>query len=200
MALFIMILRKMINNKWLELSLLFGLVLSVALTSTMPIYTNAILQRLLIQELQQLQTSSSQYPGIYWLSANLVPEDKQKNEKISETDEFLNKASHSFGLPIQQLVRERSTQRYGLAPAEPDKVDINRQRSADLSAIDGMEGHIRLLDGRLPEKEPINGVYEALVVKEALTELGMVLNTVFTIQDGEYEATGLRQASRCIRS
>ncbi|MDQ0888973.1 putative ABC transport system permease protein [Paenibacillus sp. V4I9] len=183
MALFIMILRKMINNKWLELSLLFGLVLSVALTSTMPIYTNAILQRLLIQELQQLQTSSSQYPGIYWLSANLVPEDEQKNTKISETDEFLNKASHRFGLPVQQLVRERSTQRYGLAPAEPDKVDINRQRSADFSAIDGMEGHIRLVDGRLPEKEPINGVYEALVVKEALTELGMVLNTVFTIQD-----------------
>lgn len=183
MALFIMILRKMINNKWLELSLLFGLVLSVALTSTMPIYTNAILQRLLIQELQQLQTTSSQYPGIYWLSANLTPEDQQRNVKIAETDEFLNKASHSFGLPVQQLVRERSTQRYGLAPAEPDKVDINRQRSADLSAIDGMEGHIRLLDGRLPEKEPINGIYEALVVKEALTELGMVLNTVFTIQD-----------------
>ncbi|KQX58716.1 ABC transporter permease [Paenibacillus sp. Root444D2] len=183
MALFIMILRKMINNKWLELSLLFGLVLSVALTSTMPIYTNAILQRLLIQELQQLQTSSSQYPGIYWLSANLVPEDKQKNEKISETDEFLNKASHRFGLPVQQLVRERSTERYGLTPAEPDKVDIHIQRSADFSAIDGMEEHIRLVDGRLPEKEPVNGVYEALVVKEALTELGMVLNTVFTIQD-----------------
>ncbi|MGO4497279.1 FtsX-like permease family protein [Paenibacillus sp. 2RAB27] len=183
MALFIMILRKMINNKWLELSLLFGLVLSVALASTMPIYTNAILQRLLIKELQQLQTTSSQYPGIYWLSATMAPEDQKKNEKISETDVFLNKASKSFGIPVQQLVRERSTQRYGLTPAEPDKVDVNRQRSADLSAIDGMEEHIRLLDGRLPEKEPVNGVYEALVVKEALTELGMVINTVFTIQD-----------------
>lgn len=68
-------------------------------------------------------------------------------------------------------------------PAEPDKVDTNVQRSADLSAIDGMESHIRLVDGRLPAKEPVNGVYEALVAPEALTEMGMVLNTVFIIKD-----------------
>ncbi|MFD0676303.1 MULTISPECIES: ABC transporter permease [unclassified Paenibacillus] len=183
MALFIMILRKMINNKWLELSLLFGLVLSVALTSSMPIYTNAILQRLLVQELQALQTSSSQYPGIYWLSVNLNPDDKEKKTKVNETDEFLKKTGKRFGVPVQYYVRERSTQRYGLSPAEPDKVDINRQRSADITALEDFEEHIRLIDGRMPAKSPVNGIYEALVVPEALTELGMVIDTVFVIRD-----------------
>jgi putative ABC transport system permease protein len=183
LALFIMILRKMINNKWLELSLLFGLILSVALTSSMPIYTNAILQRLLVQELQQLQTGSSQYPGIYWLSVNLPADVKQKDIKIAETDQFLSKAGSRFGIPEQYFVRERSSARYNLIPSEPDKVDTNKQRSADLTAIEGMEEHIRLVDGRTPAKEPVDGVYEALVVPEALTELGMVLNTVFIMRD-----------------
>ncbi|UJF35586.1 ABC transporter permease [Paenibacillus hexagrammi] len=183
MALFIMILRKMINNKWLELSLLFGLVLSVALASSMPIYTSAILQRLLIQEMQQLQLASNQYPGIYWLSASLSPDVQQKQSLLSDTEHFLKERENHFDIPVQTYVRERATQRYNLLPAEPDKVDINVQRSADISAIDGMEGHIKLVDGRLPEKEPVGGVYEALVAPEALTELGMVLNTVFVIND-----------------
>ncbi|MEC0267155.1 ABC transporter permease [Paenibacillus anseongense] len=184
MALFIMILRKMINNKWLELSLLFGLVLSVALASSMPIYTSAILQRLLIQEMQQLQLGSNQYPGIYWLSASFSAQEKQpKHVTIAETEQFLKGKEGRFGIPVQSFVRERATQRYNLTPAEPDKIDINVQRSADISAIDGMENHIRLVDGRLPAKEPVNGVYEALVAPEALTELGMVLNTVFMIKD-----------------
>lgn len=183
MALFIMILRKMVNNKWLELSLLFGLIISVALASSMPIYTNAILQRLLIQELRQLQNDSNQYPGIYWLTAIMNPQDQHKSAKIAETDEFMSKVGHRFGIPLQYYVKERSTQRYGLTPAEPDKVDANVQRSADISAIEGMEEHIRLVDGRLPAKEPVGGVYEALVVEQALTELHMVLNTVFALQD-----------------
>ncbi|UQZ81794.1 FtsX-like permease family protein [Paenibacillus konkukensis] len=183
MAIFTMILRKMINNKWLELSLLFGLIISVALTSSMPIYTNAILQRLLIQELQQLQAGFGQYPGIYWLSAHLPAEDKEKSVKLAKSDAFFQTMGGRFGIPEQYYVRERATQRYNVTPAEPDKVDTTRQRSADITAIDGLEQHIRLVDGRLPAKEPVNGVYEALVVPEALTELGMVLDTVFVIRD-----------------
>lgn len=185
MALLVMILRKMVNNKWLELSLLFGLVISVALTSSMPIYTNAILQRLLIQELRQLQQTSNQYPGIYWVSAALSADDPKKHAKISETDEFMKEAGGKFGLPVQQYVRERATSRYALVPAEPDRVDGTRQRSANISTIEGMEEHIRLVDGRLPAKEPVDGVYEALVPQEALTELSMVLDTVFVVQNGD---------------
>ncbi|WP_282935320.1 FtsX-like permease family protein [Paenibacillus sp. RC67] len=184
MSIFIMILRKMINNKWLELSLLFGLILSVALASSMPIYTNAILQRLLLKELQEMQTTSSQYPGIYWLSVNLPPsQDKEKNINLAETDDFLKNTGSRFGIPEQYFVRERSTQRYNVLPAQPDKVDTSKQRSADITAIDGLEGHIRLVDGRMPAQAQVDGIYEALVVQEALTELGMVLNTVFVIKD-----------------
>ncbi|WP_159884914.1 ABC transporter permease [Paenibacillus puerhi] len=188
MALFLMILRKMINNKWLELSLLFGLVLSVALASSMPIYTNAILQRLLVQELKQLQLTNSQYPGIYWLSAQLPSGEASSRSKVSETDVFMSEAVHWFDLPVQAYVRERATQRYSLTPALTNKADPGKQRSADMTAIEGMEQHIRLIDGRMPAAEPLDGVYEALVVPDALTELGMVLGHEFALGVPQGEA------------
>lgn len=208
MALFVMILRKMIKNKWLELSLLFGLILSVALASSMPIYTNAILKRLLVQELQSIQTFNGMYPGTYWVAAN-APQPEKANpsseqeagviiggeapkevrtagELFSETDEYIeNTAAERFGVPVLASVIERATFRFNMQPLEPDKVDTSKQRSADLTAIKGMKENENfvLLDGRLPSKEPVDGVYEALVVKEALTELNMVLGNVFVVSD-----------------
>ncbi|MFC5653637.1 FtsX-like permease family protein [Paenibacillus solisilvae] len=186
MALLIMILRKMIKNKWLELSLLFGLVLTVALTSSMPIYTNAILQRMLSQELQNLQTGSGQYPGTYWLSADnpgTAGNDPQ-DAGFFTTDAYLSeKASGRFGLPVQQFVRERSTVVYSFLPSDTERMDVNKIRWANFTAISDVEKHVKLKDGRLPKKEPEGGVYEALVVPDALTELNLVLGNVFTIKD-----------------
>ncbi|MCA0755610.1 ABC transporter permease [Paenibacillus sp. N4] len=186
MALLIMILRKMIKNKWLQLSLLFGLVLTVALSSSIPIYTNAILQRMLSQELQNLQSDSGQYPGTYWLSAdNPTAEGKSPQDGgFFSTDDYLSeKASGRFGLPVQQFARERASDVYSFLPSDTERMDVNKIRWANFAAISDLEQHVKLKDGRLPKKEPEGGVYEALVVPEALTELNLVLGNVFTIKD-----------------
>jgi len=182
LALLVMILRKMIKNKWLELSLLFGLVLTVALTSSLPIYTNAILHRLLIKELQNLQLTMNQYPGTYWLSANLTAGESQGSD-VTAADEYLRDAGGKFGIPMQYFVRERVTEKYSFAPADAEQVDIDNMVWADLTAISDIESHVRLTDGRLPAKEAVDGVYEALVVPEALTEFNMVLGNEFTVRD-----------------
>ncbi len=188
MALLIMILRKMIKNKWLELSLLFGLVLTVALTSSLPIYTNAILHRLLIKELQNLQINTNQYPGTYWLSAGLSS-NKPQDSDVMAADEYLRNAGGKFGIPVQYFVRERVTDKYSFAPANTEKVDIDNMVWADFTAISDIERQVRLADGRLPAKEPVDGVYEALVVPEALTQFKMVLGSVFTIRDDNVKET-----------
>lgn len=191
MALLIMILRKMIKNKWLELSLLFGLVLSVALTSSMPIYTDAILHRLLIKELENLQIHSGQYPGTYWSAVTIQPDAVQahQGDNVIAADEFLqNQAGGRFGIPVQYFVRERVTDKISFAPAQAEQVDVTNMRWADLAAISDLQNHVRLVDGRFPAQEPdAEGVYEALVVPEALTEFNMVLGSVFTVTDTNVE-------------
>lgn len=181
MALFLMILRKMVKNRWLELSLLVGLIISVALASSMPIYTHAILQRMLIKDLEVLQTNSQQYPGHAYNSAYLIGE--SGDQLLAEADAFMAEQSQQFGLPILLSTITRSTLNFELTPSDPSKVDPKVNRSAELTAMSELEKHIRIVDGVMPSKEPVDGVYEAWVFPELLTQLKIVLGNELTIVD-----------------
>ncbi|MCD1261698.1 ABC transporter permease [Paenibacillus athensensis] len=184
MALFLMILRKMVKNRWLELSLLLGLIVSVALASTMPIYTHAILQRMLVKDLETLQQDTQQYPGTHYSYVYLNGDGLDAQGKpITATDDFFTDASRDFKLPVLAATRIRATINLDLTPSDPSKVDPGPSRTADLSAMQDMEAHIRLIDGRMPAKEPVDGVYETLVAPELLGNLKLVIGNEFTIND-----------------
>jgi putative ABC transport system permease protein len=185
MALFIMILRKMAKNRWLELCLLTGLVVSVALSSSMPIYTHAILQRLLVKDLENLQLRTQKFPGAvnsFTYSGNI--EDPADNTKrLLQADAYLEEQSKQFGLPVLLFSKARSTSSYTIVPSGPAAADPNVKRNAEIAASSHLEEHVRLVDGRMPAKQQVNGVYEAMVTEQVLTELKLVLGNEFTIED-----------------
>ena len=53
---FTLLFRKMRNTKWMVLCLLIGFVMASAMMSTIPIYMNASLQRMLVKDLESFQT------------------------------------------------------------------------------------------------------------------------------------------------
>ncbi|NOU93808.1 FtsX-like permease family protein [Paenibacillus sp. LMG 31456] len=188
MAIFVMIIRKMVKNKWLEFSLLLGLIISVGLVSSMPIYTNAILQRLLIKDLEQLQDAKQQFPGIFWNSVYITGEltSEQAKQAVQDADQYMgNEAPQRFQLPIKEYVIERATDRWNMVPVDAGKIDSSIKRTAEVAALSGMEDHVRLIDGKLPSSEPVDGVIEAVVVDQGLTNLKMVVGQEYTIQDEE---------------
>lgn len=190
MALLVMILRKMVKHKWLELSLLLGLVLAVALVSSMPIYAGAILQRMLIKDLEHLQIETEQYPGIHWSSASVDAMSPQERAGIiHQADRFIQDQIHQgFGLPVHSYVRERETDRFRMVPVHEDQLDPTVNRFGRFGAFSDMEPHIRLVDGRMPANEPVDGVYEALVVEQALSSLDIVLGHELMIQHDSLRA------------
>jgi putative ABC transport system permease protein len=181
LALLIMILRKMIKNKWLELSLLFGLIFTVALVSSMPIYTQAILQRTLTKDLQNLQTEKNVYPGIFEYSAavgeNLTID--QKRAVFKTIDRFMDKQSDNLGMPVQLYRIERSTNYLTLKPADPKQATNDKVVSVDLRAMSDLTDHIRLVDGRLPAEKTVGDVYEAVVTDNFLNKSKMVMGNEF---------------------
>ena len=46
------VLRKIFNNKWLIACLLAGSILAVAMVSSIPMYTDGILQRMLVKDME----------------------------------------------------------------------------------------------------------------------------------------------------
>ena len=58
-----LILRKMIKNKWLVLSLIVGCMLAVSVIASIPMYSDGILQRMLVKDFELAQKEFDQYPA-----------------------------------------------------------------------------------------------------------------------------------------
>jgi putative ABC transport system permease protein len=185
-ALFVMILRKMLKNKWLELGLLGGLIVSVSLASSMPIYTSAILERMLIQDLKQTQFQTGKYPGNYRVSIFMKSdiERQSKPALLGETDSFFTDQLHSgFKLPAQALIRERATDHYALKPFDSARIDGSRNRLARIASVSELEEKVRVVDGKLPAPVPVDGVYEAVVFDQGLNELRVGVGQEWVMED-----------------
>jgi putative ABC transport system permease protein len=183
-ALFVMIIRKMVQNKWLVSSMFFGILMTVALVGTMPIYSEAILSRMLVKDLETFQTEKGIYPGTHWSLIGFYNESPEKRVKlINEMDRFMaTEAAPSFGIPVKELVQERRTKSVLIVP-EVALSDKKPKQSATLRSYSGLEDHIRLEDGRMPSKQPVDGIYEVLVTDQALGNFKIVLDQIFTLQD-----------------
>lgn len=62
---FLIVIRKMLNNKWMTFCVIIGSIITVAMFSSIPIYTNGVMQRTLIKDLEQYQETSNVFPGGY---------------------------------------------------------------------------------------------------------------------------------------
>src|SRR4051794_35048048 len=103
-----MIFRKMLQNKWLVASLFIGLLVSNALVSTMPIYSEAVLSRMLVKDLETLQTTRNVYPGAQYNRVNFNAESPETiNSIFNNMEQFVhNQAPEGFQIPVQEIVTE----------------------------------------------------------------------------------------------
>ncbi|WP_027088015.1 ABC transporter permease [Cohnella panacarvi] len=170
MALWTMILRKMANNKWLQLNLWAGLTVCVALFSSMPLYSHAILQRTLVKELQQIQSEEGVYPGfvrVRTTNSSATMDDKTI-EAIAKADQFAKSIPQRMGLDPLSFYRQRFTQKMKVYGADAsDKEKIAQKTTGAIKSLSDLEERVRLIDGRMPV-DRADGVFEALVTQSFL--------------------------------
>ncbi|MBW5445239.1 FtsX-like permease family protein [Cohnella sp. CFH 77786] len=170
MALWLMIFRKMANNKWLQLNLWFGLTVCVALFSSMPLYSHAILQRTLQKELQQVQSLSVTYPGFVRIATSVSSStmDRKTAQAIERADRFVQTIPKRMGLQALSFYRQRSTQKMKVYGADASQQEKRAQKTnGSFKSLTDMEKRVRLIDGRMPSVRT-DGVFEALVTQSFL--------------------------------
>jgi len=190
MSVLIMLLRKMARNRWLVGSLLTGMLCCIALTSSMPLYKNAVLRYMLIQDLDRSYEYTGKHSGVISIDIGMRTDNRGTQKAIVERYESYWNANivGSDLLHVQLDQRVMETTRFSLTPVDPTRVDPKPDRSAKFAARSGLEGKVRIVDGRLPEKEqPVDGVYEVMVTDGALSELNMLLGQEFRIEDSRVE-------------
>lgn len=181
----IMVLRKMINNKWMVLCLLIGFILAVAMVSSIPIYTDGVLQRMLTRDLENFQVSSGYFPGRYNISANIysnyAQESRQKafylfDEMMTET------VSDEIDLPIIAYTRNLAVEYLNAIP-EVQREEEPIKRNMNLQTLHGLEEHAKIVNGEMYSPEKKDDIYEVIVNEQTMQEMDLRLGEVYLLED-----------------
>ena len=185
-----MVIKRMRAQWGLALATLFGLVITLSLSMSIPLYTDAVYYRVLREELARPNPADPvtrppfaflfRYQGSVW-GTTTWGATRQVDVYLSEV------AQADLRLPGQQLVRHFSTDPYRLFPAESSAYNSRESLTwFNLGFIDGLEENIILTEGRFPGGIA-HGALNVLVSQAAATELGLQLNeqySLFTPQEG----------------
>ena len=173
------------QNKWLTVSLLLGLTLAAALLAGIPIYTQGVLQNVLMEELEDFQLEKDTFPGTYLIAKRFTPAGEPEDDVSAypEYDRVIrDELVPDLGLDVIAAAHRRSykgmlTDRVAPSPRELSRV------FAGIEILEGIEEHITVRQGRLFAPNPEPGVMEAVVTPAAMQKLNLFLGETYLIRD-----------------
>lgn len=196
----------MLKSKWLVLCMLIGLASSVALISSIPLYTQAILQKSLIKEMENYQKDNKKFTGGYIIQTSMettklvdkkISELEEKGEAVlqnTEVEDYYKNLLQAFKKQ-DKYAKEVVEKKIGLpALAKVNCYALNKMKVesesgasknnyASLNSLSSLDKHITLIDGKMPAIVENAEVYEVLVSDAALRKLNLVLGKVIVLQN-----------------
>ncbi len=175
-----LLLRKMRNTKWMVICLLVGFIMATAMTSTIPIYMHASLQRMLIKDMQAYQEENNEYPGVYAVSKTIVSGTSAKSQRSMVNNVYANSANRFNQLMVPFLTYKCFTSDSYLYVA-----NIESDGDPSMLKLGGMTDigdHITILDGRMfePGKRD-DGVYEVICTEIALQMSQVAMGQIYEV-------------------
>ena len=162
--------------------------------STVPIYMDASLQRVLIKEMEEYQLQSGSFPGKYIVSAELPLGVTVENQLtvLDQTPKMVKDRIDRIGIPVENSKTVVSDNLLFLVHgSNAAQSSSSRVR---ITAMSGIEDHIDVFQGELYDESGIaeDGSYQVIVTEEAAKALGIVsgnkylINPVNTSQESFY--------------
>lgn len=172
--------RKIINNKWLFLCLLIGALSACGVLSSIPLYSNAILQKVLTKDLENYHVQNKRSPGAY--TVELVGKGLYEKTLVNQVRDIAERQlSTSINLPV---VEELASIKLNSMKISRDGDDFfNEQRiSANPVSLSNYEQHIKLVQGRIPSKEITGGTYEVVISLDAMNQLQLLMDQEYALE------------------
>lgn len=166
------------------LCLFIGFLLAAGMMSTVPIYMDASLQRILIKDMQEYQTETGLYPGEYIVTAS--PQMKADYDERLATVETLTALVEQRTSAIDIPQANSKTILYDnyvyLFSASNTRVKI--------MAMDNVNEHINIIEGRMYNPgRAANGSYEVICNSECMKILDVVCGETYNVQNSFYSKT-----------
>ena len=170
-------LEKMWQKKWMNLSLLLGCILLIATTVSFPLYQKAAYDRMLQDEFINFMSEEGNWPMVIYMTANCQ---KDKKDTIGKMERYATEIYDLMEIPEYQTIFS-----YSIFRATVNS-EIKRDDAADmtlsLSAMTGLEDHAKLVTGEMYSESGVdeNGAIEVIVPEATLTSRGLIVGESLT--------------------
>ncbi len=175
-----LLIRKMRNTKWMVICLLIGFIMATAMTSTIPIYMHASLQRMLIKDMQAYQEETGEYPGVYAVSKTIISGSNAVRQRNTVHDIYAKAVNRFNDLLVPYLTHKCYT-----SDAYLYITNIETEGDRPLVKLGGMTDigdHVSIKTGRMFEPgKTSDGVYEVICTERALQTAQMMPDTVYEV-------------------
>ncbi len=157
-AVFIVTAKRILSNRGLVLAHMFGLVVSIALTMSIPLYTNSIYYRIFNEKLSlgdSITQEEKRRPAFAFMFRYIGSwSGPIEWEDVQPLDEYLSGPGQSaLGLPNRLLVRHFTTDSFRLFPSGNLELYTLSEPLAwvKFSTFSDFEQHVDLVEGNFPE-------------------------------------------------
>ena len=173
------LLRKVRAKKWMMLSLLIGNVLLMAIACVNPMYSRAILQRTMQEDLRAVQTQSGKYPGAVTVKAALVQKSGQivNQENFLAAEELAQTLDERLGVPFREQAAQYTLQNVQVT-SRALREDDRAGKYVNLAFLSDLEAHGALLDGEWPRAQAQDGVIDVVVSERGLLNMNLLVGEV----------------------
>lgn len=178
------VLNKMLNKKWMVLSLLIGNILLISIACVNPMYTQAVLQRMLTRNLAQYMEETNRYPGTLSISAvTSVREGKVINQEAFDgARENYLKAAEWYNVPAAEGVEHYYISNANATYDVPRREKTN-SLTPQLGYMSDIEQHSALVGGRMFSSErTADGTVEVIASQSAMAKLDLLLDEEITLK------------------
>lgn len=180
LSLFIIAAKRLWSHRLLMLCLLVGLIVAVGLLSSIPLYADAVHNRLLQGELTEVGTHRPPF-AFLWRYIGAWHGEISWEEYAPVNAYLTEQALSTVGLPLEEQIRHVSTVKMRLFPGSDAAFTSEEPLLwAGVGFVTGLEERIELIEGSIPAGAD-SGDVEVLVSRETAELLGLQVGERFTL-------------------
>ncbi len=186
-AIFIVTIKRIGAQRGLTLATSLGVISAVALTMSIPIYSDAVYQDILKAQVSSDENASdyTRPPFAFMYRYVGAWSGTTSWESMKPVDEYLSgRVQQEIGLPARQFVRYLKTDSLKLFPAEKGTYDTTQEPLAWVyfSSINDFENHATLVEGSFPgvSTGQADSIVDVLISEERATMLGAQIGDTYT--------------------
>ncbi|WP_281888017.1 ABC transporter permease [Paenibacillus sp. YYML68] len=173
------LLRKMWNTRWLTLSTFVGLVMAVAFTTSIPMYADGSLKRVVAKSLQE--RSEGLPAGSVLIRYQASGSERADLNNLQSVDSYIREElPEQVSYPIETQFRSYAIRSSQVTPVDTSKVDPSKRRQLTLMAQSGLQEKVELTQGAWFSDQPQGGTVEVVLHEEALFRGDMRVGDEFT--------------------